>query len=118
MLLKLIDDTQNLTVGKEYLTVLDDVTINDVAYIINDLGKCVLIFLNHFEVVDNSTSEGLQYTLKAEDCHSYHITVGKEYKTLKGIEEGMYSDSPYVTFMDDSGKKATSFLSRFAVVLS
>jgi hypothetical protein len=30
----------------------------------------------------------------------------------------MYSDSPYVTFMDDSGKKATSFLSRFAVVLS
>lgn len=41
---------------------------------------------------------------------------GKTYKTLDGIEAGIFDDSPYVSFLGDDGRRHIAHASRFDIV--
>lgn len=44
------------------------------------------------------------------------LTEGKVYEALNGIEPGIFKNEPYVTVIDDLGKKRRWHLSRFEIV--
>lgn len=43
----------------------------------------------------------------------HHLTANKIYTTLYGIEEGIFKDRPFVTVIDDNGKKYSCHYDRF-----
>lgn len=61
---------------------------------------------------------GKQYKIKCRRNDSYDLvlTVGKEYQTLNGVEEGMFGDSPYITFVGDDIEEHSCYASRFEIV--
>lgn len=44
------------------------------------------------------------------------LTEGKFYECLYGLEEGIFSDSPFVTVIGDNGEEVRAHASRFEVV--
>ncbi len=46
----------------------------------------------------------------------YNLTEGKVYECLHGLEEGIFSDRPFVSFIDDNGKECSAHASRFIEV--
>ena len=44
------------------------------------------------------------------------LTDGKVYATLNGIEPGIFENRPFVTVIDDFGKKSSWHASRFEIV--
>jgi len=44
------------------------------------------------------------------------LTDGKVYTALHGIEPGIFEDRPFVTVIDDLGKRWSGHLSRFEIV--
>ena len=69
--------------------------------------------LNMYELVD----DGKQYIIEAigvRDLRS--LTTGKHYETINGIEGGIFSDSPYITLIDDNGNKQTKHAARFNII--
>ncbi len=45
----------------------------------------------------------------------YTLTEGKVYECLYGLEEGIFSDRPFVTVIGDNGKEVVAHASRFEV---
>jgi hypothetical protein len=46
----------------------------------------------------------------------YTLTEGKVYECLYGLEEGIFSDRPFVTVIGDNGKEVGAHASRFEIV--
>lgn len=58
-----------------------------------------------------------QFLLKAIGVRNYDgLTKNKEYKTLNGIEDGIFSDRPFVTIINDYGKEHSCHFQRFEIV--
>lgn len=59
----------------------------------------------------------VQYRLIAKYVDGYRneLTEGKIYITLEGIEEGVFPDRPYVTFIGDDNKEHSCHASRFVM---
>ena len=57
-----------------------------------------------------------QYQLKATGVRGlFNLTEGKIYTSLKGIEEGIFIDRPFVSLIDDNGKPFSCHASRFKI---
>lgn len=50
--------------------------------------------------------QGVSFTYNA-------LTIGKTYKALYGLEEGIFQSRPYVTVIDNTGKELCCHASRF-----
>lgn len=60
---------------------------------------------------------GKQYEIRAIGVRDERrLTKDKIYTTLKGIEEGIFSDKPYVTIVADDGRNLSCHASRFEIV--
>ena len=58
-----------------------------------------------------------QFLLEAVGVRDYpDFTVGKQYTTIRGIEEGIFEDRPYVTVIDDNGKEHSCHAARFKII--
>lgn len=69
--------------------------------------------LGMYKLVGN----GKQYVIEAVGVRDLRdLTTGKHYETLKGIEEGIFDDSPFVTIIDDAGNKQSMHADRFKII--
>lgn len=54
--------------------------------------------------------------IKCRNSHDYNLTQNKIYICLNGLEEGIFQERPFVTVVDDTGKKTVAHASRFEVI--
>ena len=60
---------------------------------------------------------GKQYIIEAVGVRDLRdLTTGKQYETIKGIEAGIFDDSPFVTILDDAGNKQSMHTNRFKII--
>lgn len=58
-----------------------------------------------------------QYKLLAIGVRGlFNLTKNKEYITLRGIEPGIFENSPFVSIIDDNGKGFSCHLGRFEII--
>lgn len=58
-----------------------------------------------------------QYVLKAVGTRDIlNLTKDKLYTSLKGKEEGIFENSPYVTIIDDYNKRFSCHFNRFEII--
>lgn len=63
---------------------------------------------------DNTVNPGDEMILvSCADGYQYKLTEGKIYNCLNGLEEGIFYSRPFVSFIDDNGKKCSCHASRF-----
>lgn len=66
------------------------------------------------ELTHNDTlAEGEEIICIGARTADGNLTDGKRYQALYGIEEGIFSTSPYVTVIGDDGRRYSCHASRF-----
>ena len=62
-------------------------------------------------------NDGKQYIIEAVGVRDLRdMRTGAHYETLKGIEEGIFDNSPFVTIIDDAGNKQSMHADRFKII--